>query len=132
MVSAASTAFGDVEAALVLFENELSVDLPADMRAFSQARVALARVVNQYVAAEGERLELMLARNLPSLDCARRQTIHQELVALRMRYSEHIARWTSAGVAGDWQRYRSDSVSLIVGMRKILRERAAASTVCAA
>lgn len=127
----AVVAFGHVEAALVAFEDELSVELPADMLAFSQARVALAKTVNQYVAAEGERLDELLAQDLPGLGAARRQAIHRDLVALRIRYSEHIARWTSAGITTDWRRYRSDSVGLIVGMRKILRERAAASSPCA-
>lgn len=120
-------AFGQVESALLAFENELSVELPTDMRAFSQARVALAKTVNQYVASEGERLDQLLAQGLPGLSLARRRSVHRELLALRIRYSEHIARWTGTGIATDWRRYRSDSVELIVGMRKILRERAAAS-----
>jgi hypothetical protein len=113
----------DVERALVAFEDVLDVDLPVDMPAFSRARVVLARTVNAFVADEGDDLFRSERWDVADAPPHERQALHRELVALRQRYSGHIARWTAAGLAQDWRGYRGDCVGLIVAMRKILRAR---------
>jgi hypothetical protein len=123
-VSGAGTNFDDVEHALVIFENALSVDLPGNVASFSQARLSLVKVVNGYMASEADSLARLRAAREDASLTNERVALHQALIDFKATYSTHIANWSSTDLKQNWSAYRSASVSLIIGMRKLLRRRA--------
>ncbi|MGI4733014.1 MAG: hypothetical protein ACRYFW_14890 [Janthinobacterium lividum] len=111
--------------ALVAFEDLLTPEFPSNTSAFSQARVALAKAVNGFVADEGEQITLLQRVGFAGASDLQQREVYNALIAVRLRYSAHISQWTAARVASEWRRYRADSITLIIAMRKILRERTA-------
>jgi hypothetical protein len=126
------TTVDQVVQALVTFEDAMTPDMPADMTQLSQARVLLARAVNSFVADEGEQINILKRIGITATSGHEQQELFARLTALRLDYSAHISRWTAREVAGNWSRYRADSITLIVAMRKILRARMVMRTAVAA
>ena len=120
-----TTTIEQVIQALVAFEDLLTPERPSDTSGFSQARVALAKAVNSFVADEGEQVTLLKRVGFGEASDVRQREVYNALIAVRLRYSAHISQWTAAKISTEWGRYRADSITLIIAMRKILRERTA-------
>jgi len=121
-----------IDAALTSFEAALTPDAPADMGGFVQGRVRLAKAVNLFLAEERDRLNEVERLGFSAPDQATQQRIYKTLLDLRMRYSDHIARWDNRTIAADWHRYHADSADLVAGLRAILAARQPARRLAAA
>lgn len=118
--------FDELRAALIAFEQLLPIELPADMTAFGQARVRLARSVNQFVAGERGRIEDLAALGVANADQDEQRALFSHLTQLRSRYSAHITRWSGRDLILSWHAYRRDSIELVAAMRAFLDQRTAA------
>lgn len=107
-----------VEEAMVSFERLVAVRSEPDVLALGRARVVLVQRVNAYIAHLG--LLIKEKRDLENLPAWRQA--YADLVELRRRYSEHIARFSPASTQADWQAYQESSRGLIMAMQAHIKE----------
>ncbi|WP_236616839.1 hypothetical protein [Sphingobium lactosutens] len=94
---------------------------PEDMPEVTQRRIAFSQAFREHMARE-DRMVQQLRKGLLSPEAAQVLREHgRAIVALFLRYSDHIKIWTPAQIEADWVGYRT----AVLGLQDGLRERMA-------
>lgn len=107
----------DLQAAMLQFERLIAGNGPGALTDLLRERLTLVQSANAYLAYFGRQVG---AAGIHAKDDARVEPWregHDALLALRLRYSEHISRWSAADIVARWGDYQASSHALLRAMR---------------
>ncbi len=91
---------------------------PKDMPDIARRRIAFAQAFREHMGREDAVVQQLRRRPLtPEANQALREH-GRAIVALFLRYSDHIKQWTPAQIDGDWSGYRTAVLALQDGLRE--------------
>lgn len=111
----------DVLDALRSFELLIADDEPAASSQLVQERVRLVQAVNAYIAHLGRHMGPAGPRETSDSRLRPWREAHDALLDLRLRYSQHISRWSGSAIGQGWKDYQAGSRLLVAQMREHFR-----------
>ncbi|MFD1105687.1 hypothetical protein [Sphingobium olei] len=121
MITELTQGHADLRVLMLDFARAMEGASPDDMPTLAQKRIAFSQLFRDHMAREEAMTSALPRADLPPEQEQVVRDHHRGIVALFLRYSEHVKCWTPAQIATDWPTYRK----AVLALQDELRERMA-------